>query len=84
MGLFKTTQQHKFCPVCGTQLKITDGYCIKCGYSFQARHKKKGISFRNVVIFLILLAIIYFGLRYANGFSIIPTSMQDALNFKLK
>ena len=84
MAFFKSAPQNKFCPVCGTQLKAADGYCIKCGYSFQARQKsmRRGVKWRNVIIFLVLLAIVYFGLRYANDLTIIPRSLEDALNFK--
>ncbi len=84
MGLLgKKKQQYKFCPVCGAQLKIEDAYCIRCGYSFDARKKKtrKAIKWRNILIVLLLLAAAYFGLRYYNGQSLIPSSVADALNF---
>lgn len=74
------SQDHKFCPVCGTKLKITDTYCIKCGYSFAARaEKSKKLKKRNLWIIIALLIIAYFGLRYANGQTWIPTSIKDAV-----
>lgn len=83
MALFKKRQEHKFCPVCGTPLRTSDAYCIRCGYSFQARHKgTKGIKWRNVGIIVLLLIVAYFGLRYANDLTIFPRSLQDALTFK--
>ena len=32
--------KHKFCPVCGNKLELVDTYCVRCGYSFEARAKK--------------------------------------------
>ena len=74
-----SSKDHKFCPVCGTKLKITDTYCIKCGYSFTARAEKSKPKKRNLWIIIALLIIAYFGLRYANGQAWIPTSFKDAL-----
>lgn len=73
-------KDHKFCPVCGTRLHLTDTFCVKCGYSFQVRaekNKKKGK--RNTIIVLVLIIISYFGLRYAQGQTLLPTSFADAL-----
>jgi len=76
----KKSEDHKFCPVCGSKLKLTDTYCIKCGYSFAARDKKnKNLKKRNLWIIIILLIIAYLGLRYSNGQTWIPTSFKDAL-----
>lgn len=73
-------KDHKFCPVCGTKLHLTDTFCIKCGYSFAVRaEKNKKSRKRNTIIVLILIAIAYFGLRYANGQTLIPNSFADAL-----
>lgn len=84
MGLFKKKRaEYKFCPVCGTQLKASDAYCLRCGYSFEARRKKsrKAIKWRNIILMIIVLALIYFGIRYYYGQAIIPVSLEDALNF---
>ena len=71
---------HKFCPACGLKLKIEDTFCVKCGYSFAERVKKKSkINKVNTIIFLTILVVEYFGLRYANGQTWIPTSFADAL-----
>ncbi|MEK6792284.1 MAG: DUF2116 family Zn-ribbon domain-containing protein [Nanoarchaeota archaeon] len=71
---------HKFCPACGLKLKIEDTFCVKCGYSFAERVKKKSkINKVNTIIFLTILVVAYFGLRYANGQTWIPTSFADAL-----
>lgn len=73
-------QDHKFCPACGIKLKITDTFCLKCGYSFAARTEKgKKIKKKNITIIIILLIIAYFGLRYVNGQTWFPTSFADAL-----
>ncbi|MBS3081689.1 zinc ribbon domain-containing protein [Candidatus Pacearchaeota archaeon] len=74
------SQDHKFCPVCGIKLKLTDTFCVKCGYSFAARvEKSKKLKKRNLIIILVLLIVAYFGLRYANGQTPFPTSFADAL-----
>lgn len=71
---------HKFCPICGTKLHLTDTFCVKCGYSFAARAEKNKKSKRkNITIVLVLLIVAYFGLRYANGQTLIPKSFADAL-----
>lgn len=73
-------QEHKFCPSCGTTLKATDTYCIKCGYSFAERaEKKKKVKKRNLFIIISIIIIAYFGLRYSNNQTIIPTSFSDAI-----
>ena len=74
--------EHKFCPVCGTKLQLSDTFCFRCGYSFaiRAEKNKKGANIKNTVIITALLVIAYFGLRYAGGQTIIPTSFADALN----
>ena len=73
-------EDHKFCPSCGIKLHLTDTYCLKCGYSFAARaEKNKKTKKRNILIVISLLIIAYFGLRYANGQTWIPTSIKDAL-----
>ena len=75
------SQDHKFCPSCGIKLRLTDTFCLKCGYSFAARVEKgkKKINKRNTIIFFIILIVAYLGLRYANGQPWIPTSFADAL-----
>ena len=74
------SQDHKFCPVCGIKLKLIDTFCIKCGYSFEARATKdKKWKKRNLILIICLLLISYFSLRYANGQTWIPTSFADAL-----
>lgn len=80
-GRKKSKQQdHKFCPSCGAKLKIEDTFCLKCGYSFKERaEKNKKSKKRNVLIVIILIIIAYFGLRYTNGQTWIPTSWADAL-----
>ncbi|MEK6915880.1 MAG: DUF2116 family Zn-ribbon domain-containing protein [Nanoarchaeota archaeon] len=76
----KKGEDHKFCPSCGTKLSLKDTYCIRCGYSFQARvEKNKGSKKKNFLIVVILLVIAYFGLRYTNNQTIIPTSFADAI-----
>lgn len=76
----KKREDHKFCPVCGTKIKVSDTYCIKCGYSFKVREEKsKKTRKRNLIIVLVLIIIAYFGLRYANGQTLIPNSIADAL-----
>ena len=77
----KSIQDHKFCPSCGTQLKITDTFCLKCGYSFAERavKSKKRINKKNTIILIVILIVAYFGLRYANGQTWLPTSFADAL-----
>ncbi len=73
---------HKFCPACGTKLKLTDTYCLRCGYSFAIRsekNKNKKLNFRNVLIIGIVLVLSYFGIRYSNGQAIFPTSFADAI-----
>ncbi|MEK6909407.1 MAG: zinc ribbon domain-containing protein [Nanoarchaeota archaeon] len=73
-------KDHKFCPVCGTKLHLTDTFCVKCGYSFAIRSEKnKKSKKRNITIVIILIIIAYFGLRYANGQTWIPNSFADAL-----
>ncbi|MEK6847350.1 MAG: zinc ribbon domain-containing protein [Nanoarchaeota archaeon] len=74
--------EHKFCPVCGTKLKLTDTFCVRCGYSFAVRaekNKKKKVKLRNALIIIVILAIMYFGLRYANGQTLFPRSLADAV-----
>jgi predicted nucleic acid-binding Zn ribbon protein len=76
----KHSQKHKFCPVCGIELKVEDGFCLKCGYSFHERSKKsksRGIKWRNVIIVLIILALIYVGIQYSTGQPIIPSFVTD-------
>jgi ribosomal protein L40E len=43
----------KFCPKCGTANRITDSYCLRCGYAFLRRKKKENL--RKIIILLILL-----------------------------
>ena len=78
--------KHKFCPVCGIKLELYDTYCTKCGYSFAERHKKrrKKFKWKNIIFIIIVLIIFYISIRYFNGQSIIPVSMEDALNFTIK
>jgi len=79
-GKKKSVQDHKFCPACGLKLKIEDTFCVKCGYSFAERVKKKSkINKTNTIIFITILVVAYFGLRYANGQTWFPTSFADAL-----
>lgn len=74
------TPEYKFCPSCGMKLQLTDTFCVKCGYSFAERsNQKKKIKKRNVWIIVSILVIAYFGLRYANGQTLIPRSFADAL-----
>ena len=78
----KKRQQHKFCPVCGTQLKLDDQYCTTCGYSFEARHKKskKAIKWKNILLLIIVVLAAYLGYRYYNGQPLIP-DLKALLNF---
>src|SRR3989344_1563252 len=74
--------EHKFCPVCGTKIQLADAFCVRCGYSFAIRaekNKKKRVKWRNTIIIIGILVLAYLGLRYANGQTIIPTSLADAL-----
>jgi len=79
------TGKHKFCPVCGEKLEKLDGYCTHCGYSFEKRkkRKKKGIKWKNIIFIVIILIIFYISIRYFNGQSILPASVQDALNISI-
>jgi uncharacterized membrane protein YvbJ len=78
----KKKSKHKYCPVCGVQLLIKDTYCVKCGYSFEERKKKKKkIKWKNIIFIGLILLVFYFSLRYFNGQSIIPESFLDALDF---
>jgi predicted nucleic acid-binding Zn ribbon protein len=75
--------EHKFCPACGTKLQLQDTFCLRCGYSFAIRAEKnkiKGINKRNLIIILIILLIMFFGLRYSAGQTLWPRSIVDALN----
>lgn len=75
--------EHKFCPVCGTKLQMSDTFCLRCGYSFavrQEKNKNKKVNLRNTIIVLGLLVLIYFGLRYSAGQTLWPRSFADALN----
>ncbi len=78
----KKRQDKKFCPLCGTQLNIDDAYCTNCGYSFEARHKKrkKAIKWKNILILIIVVLAIYLGYRYYNGQPIFP-DLKTLLNF---
>jgi predicted nucleic acid-binding Zn ribbon protein len=77
----KKKQEHKFCPVCGLTLKVSDSYCIKCGYSFENRNNKsKKTKWRNIIIIVILVLGGYFGIRYSTGQTIFPRSLQDAIS----
>ena len=74
--------EHKFCPACGTKLKLTDTYCLRCGYSFAIRtekNKNKKLNLRNSLIIIAILLLTYFGLRYSNGQTLFPTSFADAI-----
>ncbi len=75
--------EHKFCPACGVKLQLQDTFCLRCGYSFATRAEKdknKKINLRNTIIIIIILIISYFGLRYANGQTIWPSSLADAIS----
>lgn len=72
----------KFCPVCGTQLGVEDSFCIRCGYSFQQRVKKRrGVKWKNLVFIAIILVLVYLGIRYMNGEPLLPTSIGDLFGF---
>ena len=76
--------KHKFCPVCGAKLELHDSYCLKCGYSFvERRRKRRGIKWKNIIIFIIIIIIAYLGIRYFNNQPVIPESIQDLLNITL-
>ena len=78
----KKKSKHKYCPVCGVQLLIKDTYCVKCGYSFEERkRKKKKIKWKNIILIGLIILVGYFSLRYFNGQSIIPKSLMDVLDF---
>lgn len=84
MGILKKgrRQDHKFCPVCGAKLKIEDVYCTRCGYSFEARHKKtrKNIKWKNIILLIIVLILAYLAFRYFSGQPIIPPSIINIFN----
>lgn len=76
--------KHKFCPVCGAKLELHDSYCLKCGYSFVERRKRRrGIKWKNIIIVIIILIIGYLGLRYSNNQPIIPEALAKALNLTI-
>ncbi|MCH7567911.1 MAG: DUF2116 family Zn-ribbon domain-containing protein [Nanoarchaeota archaeon] len=86
MVRFKKRRAHKknkFCPVCGAILEITDTYCTNCGYSFQQRHRKRGIKWKNLIIFAIIILLIYIGFRYLNNQQFIPDFLKNILNFSI-
>jgi len=67
--------KHKFCPVCGTKLETSDAFCTNCNYSFLARskkHKNHGIKPKRILALIIILIVIYLGIRYFNGQSLVP------------
>ena len=45
----------------------------------RAEKSKKRVNWRNTIIIITILIIAYLGLRYANGQTIIPRSLADAL-----
>lgn len=72
---------NKFCPSCGAALEHSDSYCTHCGYSFHARRNPgKNPKKKSWIIALILIALIYFGVRYFGGQTLFPTSITDALS----
>ena len=77
--------KHKFCPVCGSRLEVDDYFCIKCGYSFLERSKKRRrtIKWRNLIFLIIVILAIYASIRYFQGKPIIPVSFEDALNITI-
>lgn len=81
----KGVGKHKFCPVCGDKLELSDSYCTACGYSFAERYKRrnKKIKWKNIILIIIVILILYIGVRYSNGQSIIPSSINDVLNFTM-
>jgi len=74
--------KYKFCPVCGDQLQLEDGYCTRCGYAFSNRRRKRSRKLKlvNIMVGLIIVAAFYFGVRLLNGKTIIPTSIPDIFN----
>jgi len=72
--------KHKFCPVCGNKLEIDDGYCTQCGYSFKSRRKKRKVKWRNLLFILIILIIIYLGIRIFSGQPLIPENLSGIFN----
>ena len=71
----KKRQKIKFCPRCGTTLNLVDSYCIRCGYSFRVKNKK--LSFFQILTILIVLAVIWIGIRFFLNKPIIPTEIID-------
>lgn len=59
----KIGKETKFCPRCGSVLKATDAYCIRCGYSFVSRVKKNKANWMRLILILIILAAAYLGIR---------------------
>ncbi|MFA5071371.1 MAG: zinc ribbon domain-containing protein [Candidatus Pacearchaeota archaeon] len=63
----------KFCPRCGTANKLTDAYCIKCGYAFRRRKS----SFTTIILLIILLIAGWIAFRLFTNQSIIPTQIVN-------
>ena len=76
--------KHKFCPICGSKLEMHDSYCLRCGYSFvQRKRRRRGIKWKNIIIFIIIIIVGYLGIRYLNKEPILPESVRELLNITL-
>jgi len=69
------TGNTKFCPRCGAQIHISDGYCTRCGYSFRGRGKKS--NFKTIIIAVIILAIAWVLIRTITKQDIIPSGLMS-------
>ena len=81
----KKKLSHKFCPRCGFGIEAEDTYCTRCGYSFQERHEKhkkhnKKINWKNIIIAIIILLLIYISIQIFNKEPVIPEFITDLLN----
>lgn len=77
---------HKFCPICGSQLEVYDTYCTRCGYSFAEREKRKKtskIKWKNILVLIILLVIAYLAITYFTTGTILPDFITSTIeNFQ--
>ncbi|MCK9569194.1 hypothetical protein M0R72_09665 [Candidatus Pacearchaeota archaeon] len=64
----------KFCPRCRTINKLSDAYCLKCGYAFRRARKNSLIT----IIFVIILLIIgWIAFRTFTNQPIIPAGLSN-------